>query len=76
MGSLLAVITSQLVNAYVVSTLKSIRFVMDGLDKILIINVQTVAAATILAILMSMVSGLIHSAKAAKLDPVETLSYE
>jgi putative ABC transport system permease protein len=76
LGSLLSVITSQLVNAYVVSTLKSIRLVMDGLNKILIINIQTVAVATVLAILMSMVSGFRPSAKAAKLDPVETLSYE
>ncbi|GAA0740302.1 ABC transporter permease [Clostridium oceanicum] len=47
-----------------------------SMDSFLVFNPTFILIAILLATIISMIAGLIPSSKAAKLDPVETLSYE
>lgn len=48
----------------------------DGIQTIAGTPAMLIAAALILSVIVSIIAGLVPSAKAAKLDPIKTLSYE
>ncbi|WP_102399784.1 ABC transporter permease [Haloimpatiens massiliensis] len=74
LGVILALITSSTVNTLVLNIMKK-KGVVD-IETLFITPYWLILGSIVLAIFISTIAGIIPAAKASKLDPVESLSYE